>query len=723
MLMGVLGLAATGLAVVLVIAMLFGPPAGDGPTAAPARAEAETASARTIDVSSFRAAGRSDAQAVQAAIDAAAPGDTVFFPGGVYDIDEPFRFGSGVNHVGDSRSPAVLTGRGAVSVLLRHDSAHPLAGTVIQGLHFDNIELEFAGDPAGRSFTDITLQDCVFENGRRREPWSSDYVKVAHSDGFTVDGCTFLRNAKSGGRGVVFERTRLTVVKDSYFGTTRDLEPNAPNGYFKTAVNVNGYDAEFGGSAGVTIDGNVLRRAARVPCANPDPSYCEDHGMYAWGVVDLYIGHNYVDGWTNSGSGGAVKIRNSERVRITENHFKRSGVLAHTHWHRQPQHLRNVRIDHNRLDLDGGTGKLGIVYWRSNVSEQPETDHCEPNTGERDILLTGNRFVHGGMVVLKCASGDAFCLEDNTGAQLQLEVPGVRPAGCDSVRDWEMPLGGVHRGDFNGDGRADFVHLVRNLPRETVRWRAVMSAGSSGRVHLTWDGDVSVAGDTDAYGVQVGDFDGDGLDDLAYRGGCGSPAQACWRVHLSSGSRFSKARDFGDGGGATAATYRLGMHVGDLDGDGRDDIVFRGRCMADGDASCWTVLAGGATGFSARDAGEEMAGISPDTDEFGLFVGDVNGDRRADVVYAGTCAGRACLHVYAVDETGRLSSVAQRADLRYDGAITPHFGFRAGDFNQDGSTDLAYRGRCGQAGAAAWRYHLGGPAAVFKTVCSAAFGL
>src|SRR5262245_35327152 len=43
--------------------------------------------ASIVSVADFRTAGRTDAQAIQAAIDFAGPGDTVYFPGGVYSLD------------------------------------------------------------------------------------------------------------------------------------------------------------------------------------------------------------------------------------------------------------------------------------------------------------------------------------------------------------------------------------------------------------------------------------------------------------------------------------------------------------------------------------------------------------------------------------------------------------------------------------------------------------
>lgn len=78
-------------------------------------------------------------------------------------------------------------------------------------------------------------------------------------------------------------------------------------------------------------------------------------------------------------------------------------------------------------------------------------------------------------------------------------------------------------------------------------------------------------------GVQVGDFDANGKSDLAYRGYCGA-TRPCFRVQLSEGDMFSAGKNWGNGAYFSADSVHLGLVVGDIDHDGRDDIGYRGYC-------------------------------------------------------------------------------------------------------------------------------------------------
>ena len=65
---------------------------------------------------------------------------------------------------------------------------------------FDNIELNFVGDGTYTAFTNVTLQNCLFRNGRNADPFDSQYLHLRQTTNFTVDGCTFLRDSTVMGR-------------------------------------------------------------------------------------------------------------------------------------------------------------------------------------------------------------------------------------------------------------------------------------------------------------------------------------------------------------------------------------------------------------------------------------------------------------------------------------------------------------------------------------------
>jgi hypothetical protein len=122
----------------------------------------------------------------------------------------------------------------------------------------------------------------------------------------------------------------------------------------------------------------------------------------------------------------------------------------------------------------------------------------------------------------------------------------------------------------------------------------------------------------------VGDWNGDDLDDLAYRAVCGSDGHPCWRVHRSSGNGFTAPVD----GGPHLAKGAHGPVATDINGDGRDDLAYLAPCGKK--KSCWLTQTSTDAGFGkprklgiARAAELELANWF-----------DVTGDGRSDLFTA-----------------------------------------------------------------------------------------
>jgi len=254
---------------------------------------------------------------------------------------------------------------------------------------------------------------------------------------------------------------------------------------------------------------------------------------------------------------------------------------------------------------------------------------------------------------------------NNVGVLLNAAAtPGTFPAAATSY-----PSGGnfpvaLALGDVNGDGRPDIV--VANQTSDNVA--VLLNSASTPGTFLA--ATTFTTGGAGSRMVALGDLNNDGRLDIVVSNINGDNLGVLLNSATTPGTFTTTAYASGNGGAQ-------GVDVGDVNGDGRLDIV-----VANNSSNTTAVLLNSAAtpGTFSAPTLYSTGGLAPR----GVAVGDVSGDGRPDIVITNSSSNNIGVLLNQAATPGTFAA----AVVYPDGGIGP-VGVALGDVNGDGLADIS----------------------------------
>jgi hypothetical protein len=243
----------------------------------------------------------------------------------------------------------------------------------------------------------------------------------------------------------------------------------------------------------------------------------------------------------------------------------------------------------------------------------------------------------------------------------------------------QIPIGGgdtwnstALAGDFNGDGKKDIVSIVENYVSSTWTYSvSVVLSNGDGTFKpavLT-----PVAGNDSNAQIVVGDLNGDGKDDIivAHQNGNGGYTSSSFDVLISNGDG-----NFTSGSIVSITSNQLaGGALADVNADGKLDAVIVDQ---NSPANVWTLLGNGDGTFQAPTSVALSGQVGNN-----VILADLNGDGLLDVVDDDYNTGQVTTYL-ATSASAYASAVSYATpDDVYDACSTS-----AGDLNGDGKPEI-----------------------------------
>ena len=293
-----------------------------------------------------------------------------------------------------------------------------------------------------------------------------------------------------------------------------------------------------------------------------------------------------------------------------------------------------------KVDITTGTGAApnGVIICDIDGDSKPDLSIA--NSGSNTVSVFRNISTSGSITSGSFATKVDFTLTKPTGTLM---------------------------GDIDGDGKPDLV--VTNYNSSTISvFRNTSTSGS-----ITFATKVDFATGVNPYLVAIGDIDGDGKPDLAVTNLSSSTVSVFRNTSTSGSITFASKIDLNTG------TNPHGVTIGDIDGDGMPDLI-----VANNGGNNVSIFRNTSTsGSILASSFASKVDFSTGTNPHGVAIGDIDGDGKPDLVV--TNSGSTNVSVFR--NTSSSGSITFATKVDFPSGTTP-YGVAIGDIDGDGKPDL-----------------------------------
>ncbi len=229
----------------------------------------------------------------------------------------------------------------------------------------------------------------------------------------------------------------------------------------------------------------------------------------------------------------------------------------------------------------------------------------------------------------------------------------------------------VSMGDIDGDGKPDLA--VANWGNNSIS--VLRNTSTLGTISFAAKVDFTTG--TSPRSVSIGDIDTDGKPDVVVANENSNTASVFRSTSTLGNISFAAKVDF------TTSTTPYYLAVGDIDGDGKNDLAL--ACPGPSNSKV-SVLRNTSTAGSVSF--ETKVDYVPGSDPASLSIGDIDGDGKPDLAVGNNASGS--VSVFRSTSTSGTISFAAKVDLI--GVASNMWSLAIGDIDGDGRPDISAAG-------------------------------